>query len=238
VGVEFGTRNWASAPHHKHCDVDCDVTPRDFGTIHQLRRNAHQYSSVRSVRANTSEAPVNKGACWYCRSSVNSHEQRAVTIHTQEVRGSSPCAPTNYPELKGFRGSPWCLACLKQSARANKPERPVSEAFRLGKEIAIRAAQRIRAELGDRLSRDQFIRLSKAFRSAVVPRRKPGRQPSTLVSAAYADWKAGMKPRALCEKHIPAWATHNHYRRNGEQKALMDAIRSRYRRERNTPILP
>jgi hypothetical protein len=125
----------------------------------------------------------------------------------------------------------------KRSTRANKHERPVSEAFRLGKEIVIETAQRIRAELGDRLSRDEFIRLSRAFRSAVVPRRKPGRQPSTRVTAAYANWKTGMRPRAICEKHIPGWAKHNRCRRSGEQKALMDAIRSRKRRE-CSPAVP
>jgi hypothetical protein len=119
----------------------------------------------------------------------------------------------------------------KSSARANKPERPESEAFLLGKEIAIAAAQRIRAELGDRLSRDESVKLTKSFRSAVVPRRKPGRQPSTRVTAAYSDWKAGMRPGELCEKHIPGWRKHNRYRRNGEMKALMDAIRTRRRRD-------
>ena len=57
--------------------------------------------------------------------------------------------------------------------------------------------------------------------------RKPGLQASTRVIAAYADWKTGMKPRDLCEKHIPGGRRHNRYRRNGEQKELLDAIRSR-----------
>jgi len=118
-------------------------------------------------------------------------------------------------------------------ARPKRSERPAPEAFQLGRKIATEAAQRIRAELGDRLSRDELVRVAATFRSAVVPRRKPGRQPSTRVTAAYVDWKAGMTPRAICEKHIPGWLKHNRYRRNGELKGLMDAIRNRSRRERS-----
>jgi hypothetical protein len=139
---------------------------------------------------------------------------------------------SHLPNCEGSVRSGGTGSRRKLSASANnKPERPESEAFLLGKEIATEAAQRIRAKLIDRLSRDEFVKLARAFRSAIVPRRKPGRQPSTRVTAAYADWKAGTKPRALCEKHIPGWAKHNHYRRNGERKALMDAIRNRRRRE-------
>ena len=101
----------------------------------------------------------------------------------------------------------------------------------LAKLYATEAAQRIR-ELGDRLSRDEFIKLAKGFRSAVVPRRKPGRQPKARITAAYLDWKAGPRGVDLCRKHIPGWEGHNHYRKRGEQRELMDAIRSRNRREK------
>ena len=88
--------------------------------------------------------------------------------------------------------------------------------------------------MGDRLSRDEFIKLAKTFSSAIVPRRKPGRQPKARITAAYLDWKAGMRGVDLCRKHIPGWEGHNHYRKRGEQKELMDAIRSRSRRERGS----
>jgi hypothetical protein len=41
-----------------------------------------------------------------------------------------------------------------------------------------------------------------------------------------------MRGVALFRKHIPGWDKHNRYHRIGEQKELLDAIRSRYRRER------
>ena len=50
----------------------------------------------------TSEAPDDTEVCWQSRSLTISHEQRAVTIHTQEVAGSSPAAPT-------IRISSWLL---------------------------------------------------------------------------------------------------------------------------------
>jgi len=69
------------------------------------------------------------------------------------------------------------------------------------------------------------------FRAGVVPRRRAGRRPKAQVTAAYQDWKAGMRGVALFRKHIPGWQKHNRYRRIAEEKRLMDAIRSRYRRE-------
>jgi hypothetical protein len=50
------------------------------------------------------------------------------------------------------------------------------------------------------------------------------------VTAALADWKAGIRGVALFQKHIPGWQKHNRYRRMAEEKRLMDAIRSRDRR--------
>ena len=62
---------------------------------------------------------------------------------------------------------------------------------------------------------------------------RAGRRPKKpQVTAAYSSTgNAGTRGVALFRKHIPGWTTHNHYRRVGEQKALLDAIRSRSRRE-------
>ena len=46
------------------------------------------------------------------------------------------------------------------------------------------------------------------------------------MTAAYLDWKAGMRGVCLYRKHIPGWQKHSRYHRIGEQKALMDAIRA------------
>ena len=60
------------------------------------------------------------------------------------------------------------------------------------------------------------------FRAGVVPRRKDGRRLKPQVTAAYLDWKSGMRGVALYREHIPAWQSYNRYRRMPEQKALMD----------------
>jgi len=110
------------------------------------------------------------------------------------------------------------------------PKAPVSATFAAAKEKANRAARDIRRKYGEGLSREECIRLANVFRSAVVPRRKPGRRQKPQVTAAYLDWKNGMRGADLYRKHIPGWAGHNRYHRMGEQKELMDAIRSRFRR--------
>lgn len=123
----------------------------------------------------------------------------------------------------------------KRPRRARKPARPESEAFTAAKEMAARAAHDIRSQYGEQLTRDECQKLVSAFRAGVVPRRKAGRRPKPHVTAAYLDWKAGMRGVQLFEKHIPGWRKHNRYHRIGEQKELMDAIRSRRRREQTAP---
>jgi hypothetical protein len=112
------------------------------------------------------------------------------------------------------------------------PAKLPSEAFTAAKEKALRAARGIRRKFGQGLTREDCIRLANVFRSAVVPRQKPGRPPKPEITAAYLDWKAGMRGAELYRSHIPGWEGHNRYHRKGEQKELMDAIRSRRRRER------
>jgi hypothetical protein len=98
------------------------------------------------------------------------------------------------------------------------------------------AGNDVRLQFGDGLTRDECLRLVSVFRAAVVPKRRAGRRPKPQVTAAYLDWKAGMRGVTLYRKHIPGWEKHNRYHRIGEQKALMDAIRSRYRRERKSTM--
>ena len=69
-------------------------------------------------------------------------------------------------------------------------------------------------------------------RSSVVPRKKPGRRRRPEITAAHLDAKAGMNAYDLCLKHIPGWLKHNRDRRIVEQRRLMDALRSRAKRER------
>jgi hypothetical protein len=119
---------------------------------------------------------------------------------------------------------------------AKKPARPESEAFAGANEMTAQAAHDIRRQFGEDLTRDECLRLVSVFRAGMVPRRRAGRRPKPHVTAAYLDWKAGTRGVELYRKHIPGWEKHNRYRRRGEQKALMDAIRSRRRRERRSNI--
>ena len=111
-----------------------------------------------------------------------------------------------------------------------------SEAFTAAGETVTRTAHEIRRQFGAGLTREQCLKLVSAFRAGVVPRRRAGRRPQPQVTAAYLDWKMGMRGVALFRKHILGWDKHNRYHRIGEQKELLDAIRSRYRRERG-PIV-
>jgi hypothetical protein len=101
----------------------------------------------------------------------------------------------------------------KQPKREAPPEKPPSEAFTAAKEKAAQVAEEIRQTFGHRLTRDEYDRVARAFRSAVMPKRKPGRHPKPQVTAAYADWKAGARGALLFIKHIPGWEKHNRYRR-------------------------
>ena len=45
--------------------------------------------------------------------------------------------------------------------------------------------------------------------------------------------RARMRGITLLQKHIPGWGGHHRYRKIGEQKTLLDAIRSRSRLQHN-----
>jgi hypothetical protein len=121
----------------------------------------------------------------------------------------------------------------KFAARRTRPANAVCSAtLAAAKEMTERTAHDIRRQFGTDLTRDECLKLVSVFRAGVVPRRRAGRRPKPQVTAAYLDWKAGMRGVALFRKHIPGWDKHNRYHRIGEQKELMDAIRSRRRRER------
>ena len=117
-------------------------------------------------------------------------------------------------------------------ARQAPREKPVSVALAAAKEKALRIGHEFREQFSESLTREDYIRVARAFGSAVVPKRKPGRRRKPQVTAALADFKAGMRGVALFQKHIPSWDKHGEWRRKAEARALMDAIRSRDRRER------
>jgi hypothetical protein len=70
-----------------------------------------------------------------------------------------------------------------------------------------------------------------AFRQKLIPPGKPGRKRSKEITAAYADWNAGMRGVALYRRHIPRFERMSIWQRKVKMRALMDAIRTRRRRE-------
>jgi hypothetical protein len=84
----------------------------------------------------------------------------------------------------------------------------------------------------DGLSMSERRQIVSAFRSALIPKQSAGRKPSASLTAAYGEWKAGIRGAALFRKHISNWERLSRWRRKAEQRSLMDAIYSRNRRER------
>lgn len=120
----------------------------------------------------------------------------------------------------------------RDSAKTNASNAAISEVLQRATEVAAKCASAIREEFGQSLTREDCSRLARAFQVAVIPKRKPGRRPKPQVTAAYDDWKAGIRGAELYAKHIPSWTTHNRYRKIVEQKTLIDAIRARLRRNK------
>jgi hypothetical protein len=108
------------------------------------------------------------------------------------------------------------------------PGEPVAEACRLAQAVSAR----IIAQFGPALERGERVKVLATFRRTLFPRRRSGRRPKESITAAHRDWKNGVRGIALYKAHIPRWEKHNHWKRRGEERALMDAIRKRERRER------
>ena len=97
--------------------------------------------------------------------------------------------------------------------------------------IATEAAARALGALGPSPDRRLRQKVPVAFRHGVFPVKRPGRRRKEGITAALKDWKEGMRGVELYRKHIPEWERHNRYRRSYEARRLLDAIRSRERRE-------
>jgi hypothetical protein len=119
---------------------------------------------------------------------------------------------------------------MKASESFQGSDHPIQTACTLAKE----AAAHILSLLGpspDPLARQRVLI---AFRHAILPVKRPGRRRKEGITAAHRDWKNGMGRVELYRKHIPGWESHSQWRRKVEARRLMDAIRSRERRERST----
>ena len=98
--------------------------------------------------------------------------------------------------------------------------------------IAREAAVRAMGCLGPTPDRRLLQKVLAAFRHTIYPVKRAGRRKKEQITVAHRDWKNGMRGLELYQKHIPGWEKCSHWRRKGEARRLMDAIRSRERRER------
>jgi len=76
------------------------------------------------------------------------------------------------------------------------------------------------------LGRKAGHEIVRAFRSVLVPRRRPGKRPRADITAAHADWTSGMRGPQLYRKHIPNLDKFNWYRKKFEIRRLNEAIRT------------
>jgi hypothetical protein len=115
----------------------------------------------------------------------------------------------------------------------NKPTRLDQTQFARATKAAVEAGQQI-AKDSWALTRRERLGVANAFRRHVLLPGRPGRKRSNRITAAHADWKTGMRGVALYRKHIRGWEKHNFWRRKSEARTLMDAIRTRERREQRS----
>ena len=101
----------------------------------------------------------------------------------------------------------------------------------LASKRAQEAGARIVADLGAALSSRDRKNLVTAFRRTLLPPKRPGRRCKETITAAHRDWQNVMHGPALYRADIPGWEKHNRFRRKCEAQTLMDAIRTRERRE-------
>jgi hypothetical protein len=96
--------------------------------------------------------------------------------------------------------------------------------------IAERSGQEIASKFRG-LAPHQRRQVLTVFRRQLSPPGKPGRKRSKEITAAYMDWMAGMRGLGLYRNHINRFDRMGHWERRVKTRALMDAIRSRKRRE-------
>jgi hypothetical protein len=69
-------------------------------------------------------------------------------------------------------------------------------------------------------------------RRRILPPGKRGRKRSEQITAAHADWSAGIRGVELYRKYIPGFEHMSRWRRGSESRTLLNAIHSRERRAR------
>ena len=102
-------------------------------------------------------------------------------------------------------------------------------------ELAREAGGGIVSALGAELERRDKLRTIAVFKRTLIPAGRPGRRRKKSITEAHLDWKAGLRPPFLCEKHISGFGKMNQYQRDYEARRLMEAIRTRERRAAKCP---
>ena len=89
--------------YSQFCDVDCDVTLLRIGQNDRFSAGARQFAGKLSKGANAGEAPQFQELRRHSGPSPLTASHTTRPIHTQEVTGSSPVAPTiffhQFPDL-------------------------------------------------------------------------------------------------------------------------------------------
>lgn len=96
------------------------------------------------------------------------------------------------------------------------------------KSLVTEFARNLATEFGD-LDRPARLRLVNITRRELLRAKPRGRKPDPRITAAYEDWMKGMRGVALYRKHILGYDQMSEWRRRGESRKLMEAIRSRRR---------
>jgi len=118
---------------------------------------------------------------------------------------------------------------LKKVDGSGKVE-PAGDILERACTVAADAGNAVAAILPSDTSRRDRMRAVRAFKSPLVPSKKPGRKPRELVTCAHATWKQGLRGTQLYIQFIPNGSKMGRWRRKAAQRALMDAIYSRERR--------
>jgi hypothetical protein len=108
------------------------------------------------------------------------------------------------------------------------PDEPMEHASKQAQEVGVDIVVRF----GSLLSRSDRIKLVTIFRRVLIPPKRRGRRPKEAITSAHRDWRNGIRGLTLYRAHIPGFEKHSQWRRSFEQRALMDAIYSREKRER------
>lgn len=98
--------------------------------------------------------------------------------------------------------------------------------------MAREAAKRFCSQFGTALDHASWLKVSRAFEQVLVPyEKRRGRKRDAAITAAVADYEAGMRGQALYQKHIRGYSGMGRYRRESARRRLNEAIRSRRRRD-------